>query len=423
MDNAIQKIQNWIQRGNVDDILDLSFLRLTSLPDLPSSLKILYCYNNQLTSLPDLPSSLKILICDNNKITNLPNLPSSLQKLSCSNNYLTSLPDLPSLQKLSCSNNKLTDLPNLPSSLKILHCNENYLTSLPDLPTNLQELNCNANELTSLPDLPSSLKILSCSSNQLTSLPDLPLNLQVLYCKNNPFLKDSFRPNNPPVKIPYNIMNTDLEPDEYIRVRPIVNIKDVEDHLPSDISYIVDEYLGSSCDMLSEYGDRCGYKTRYTKSYVDKDGELIEMNKQEIDTLIKYGIKPKIINKKYNCVNYCKQHCDLGVSKILDINDKIINIYEDDDIIFKEMNLKIDHIIKNKDKEEKIDLKDICKTKDNYHIELYIQLKLNKIPKNYKIKFEKDGKEIRYISSSKWKLIEKFDRIYAFLEYDLIYNE
>ena len=46
---------------NYNDVVYLkcTHMRLTSLPKLPCSLKILHCSFNQLTSLPDLPYSLK----------------------------------------------------------------------------------------------------------------------------------------------------------------------------------------------------------------------------------------------------------------------------------------------------------------------------------------------------------------------------
>ena len=123
---------------------------------LPTSLKFLYCSNNQLTSLPDLPSHLQELICSYNQLTSLPDLPNSLQILVCSGNQLISLPDLPnSLKKLSFNNNKLTSFANiqLPNSLEILDCSHNKLTSLPDhLPDSLKTLDCSHNQLTSLPD-------------------------------------------------------------------------------------------------------------------------------------------------------------------------------------------------------------------------------------------------------------------------------
>jgi Leucine-rich repeat (LRR) protein len=64
---------------------------LTSLPDnLPATLKVLYCDNNNLTSLPDnLPATLERLYCSYNQITSLPdNLPATLKVLNCSNNPL-----------------------------------------------------------------------------------------------------------------------------------------------------------------------------------------------------------------------------------------------------------------------------------------------------------------------------------------------
>jgi len=64
----------------------------------------LYCYNNKftldgngLTSIPELPNSLKQLYCDHNQFT-------------LDGNGLTSLPDLPnSLQKLLCNYNNFTE--------------------------------------------------------------------------------------------------------------------------------------------------------------------------------------------------------------------------------------------------------------------------------------------------------------------------
>jgi Leucine-rich repeat (LRR) protein len=44
---------------------------LTNLPELPSSLQELHCYDNQLTNLPELPtSSLQELYCFNNPFYN-----------------------------------------------------------------------------------------------------------------------------------------------------------------------------------------------------------------------------------------------------------------------------------------------------------------------------------------------------------------
>ena len=59
--------------------LNVSCQKLTLLPELPSSLQILYCDYNQLTSLPELPSGLQELHCyNNNQLTSLPEFPSGL---------------------------------------------------------------------------------------------------------------------------------------------------------------------------------------------------------------------------------------------------------------------------------------------------------------------------------------------------------
>ena len=68
--------------------LDYSKQNLTSLPELPESLEILYCHNNELTYLPALPESLEILYCNNNNLSELPALPDSLKVLYCFNNNL-----------------------------------------------------------------------------------------------------------------------------------------------------------------------------------------------------------------------------------------------------------------------------------------------------------------------------------------------
>lgn len=96
-------------------------------------------------------TELQFLSCDNNKLTSLPELPSSLTKLECWGNQLTSLPELPSgLTWLNCEGNQLTSLPGLPSGLTFLWCSYNQLTSLPELPSVLTWLNCEGNQLTEI---------------------------------------------------------------------------------------------------------------------------------------------------------------------------------------------------------------------------------------------------------------------------------
>ena len=105
--------------------LNLSNKQLDVLPDLSMyiNLRVLYCWNNKLTSLDNLPSSLKELYCWRNNITSLDKIPHGLLKLYCSFNNLTSLDNLPyGIKKLVCNYNQITSLNNLPQSLELLNC-------------------------------------------------------------------------------------------------------------------------------------------------------------------------------------------------------------------------------------------------------------------------------------------------------------
>ncbi len=224
MDEAIQRINTWIEETNLSgytnlslDLLDLSNLGLTELPSLAllDNLQVLNCSGNQLTSLSSLPNSLQSLDCSHNNLTSLSSSLCSLtnlQFLYCNNNeQLTSLSSLPnsllvlyccdnkrltslslpnSLHELYCyRNNQLTSLSDiLPINLQQLHCCDNIqLTSIGLLPNNLHVLDCRNNQLTSLLNLPDNLSFLSCNDNQLTSLPNLPKNILQLIYYNNPF--------------------------------------------------------------------------------------------------------------------------------------------------------------------------------------------------------------------------------------------
>ena len=122
-DNIDQQYNSFGEILKLDNYNDIIYIwcvnnSLSSLPELPDSLKILYCNENNLTSLPELPDSLTELHCYYNKLYNLPNLPNSLTELDCYNNNLYSLPELPnSLTKLDCANNNLSSLPDIPNSL------------------------------------------------------------------------------------------------------------------------------------------------------------------------------------------------------------------------------------------------------------------------------------------------------------------
>ena len=104
---ALKRINKCIETKSIT--LDLSYLKLSNLPEIPPFVQTLRCSKNQLKELPALPASLQRLYCSNNQLKELPAaLPTLLQTLNCSNNQLTELPaSLPtSLHKLNCSNNQ-----------------------------------------------------------------------------------------------------------------------------------------------------------------------------------------------------------------------------------------------------------------------------------------------------------------------------
>ena len=174
--------------GNAGNIKSLNVNECTSL-------KTLYCNENQLTSL-DLSNNtaLTYLYCNENQLTSLDvSKNTALTYLSCYGNQLTSL-DVSkntALTDLYCNENQLTSLDvSGCTSLTQLECYRNQLTSL-DLSKNtaLTDLNCYGNQLTSLDvSKNTALTYLSCYGNQLTSLTfcDYPV-LESLRCQNNQF--------------------------------------------------------------------------------------------------------------------------------------------------------------------------------------------------------------------------------------------
>ena len=152
-------------------VLDLSRLKLSTLPPLPADLEGLDVSWNKLSALPEkLPKGLqKLCVSWCKKLTALPtNLPQGLLDLDAN----------------SCLN--LTALPeNLPRGLQTLRVGESFLKALPkNLPQGLQELDVwGCRKLTALPkNLPPSLRIL-----KVTSLYEEAL---VTLIRTNPFITE-----------------------------------------------------------------------------------------------------------------------------------------------------------------------------------------------------------------------------------------
>jgi uncharacterized repeat protein (TIGR01451 family) len=107
--------------------------QITSLPQWPNSLEVLYCRNNQISNLPVLPINLKKLFCANNQLNSIPSLPGNLEYLVCENNQLTSLPELPNfLLGLNIQFNNIYCLTNLPQVFYYGVITNNPLTCVPN---------------------------------------------------------------------------------------------------------------------------------------------------------------------------------------------------------------------------------------------------------------------------------------------------
>lgn len=102
MDIAKERIAKW-EKGDYISELNLSCLSLETLPDIPTTCRILNCSYNKLTKLPDLPYCIS-LMCGNNMLTKLPHMPNCVS-LQCQNNLLSYIPDK-AYNLVTCKNNK-----------------------------------------------------------------------------------------------------------------------------------------------------------------------------------------------------------------------------------------------------------------------------------------------------------------------------
>lgn len=135
--------------------------QIPSIPPLPVTLTDFRCANNLLIStLPMMPSGLRILEIEHCNIAILPSLPNELQALQVSYNPITNFPTvLPdSLRSLTCDSANITFLPTIPIRLYLLTCSHNYaLSCLPLLPPKLEFLSVTATGINCLPNHPMGL--------------------------------------------------------------------------------------------------------------------------------------------------------------------------------------------------------------------------------------------------------------------------
>lgn len=136
-------------------ILDVSHNKLETLEGCPKVLQ-LYANGNDLRTLKglgDRKRRLRTLYVDDNYLTSLRNLPYSVREISAKNNYIKSLYGLPDyVQKLNLEYNLMMSVSNPPSQLNEFKLKGNSLDlkSFSDFnPKNLEFLDIRENWLTS----------------------------------------------------------------------------------------------------------------------------------------------------------------------------------------------------------------------------------------------------------------------------------
>jgi len=102
----------------------------------------------QITSIKNLPKSLKTLICANNLLIDLPMASEHLETLDLKSNFLTTadLSGFPSLKKINLNFNRLTQLENVPSKIRELYCSDNQIRRIDlEAADQIQILHCSNN--------------------------------------------------------------------------------------------------------------------------------------------------------------------------------------------------------------------------------------------------------------------------------------
>jgi len=135
---------------------------------------ITFEHDGEVTSIQNIPDTIKKIECKKQMLTELHDLPESLEELDVTGNYL---------QKLDTKSLKF---------LKILRVSDNDLETLENLPESIEEIECDNNQLTKL-DLAGlqNLRSLHCSNNQLLVVANPPESLTDFKMENNPFVEIS----------------------------------------------------------------------------------------------------------------------------------------------------------------------------------------------------------------------------------------
>jgi Leucine-rich repeat (LRR) protein len=191
-EEALRRIEETRESGA--RMLDLSYLKLRTLPEAIGRLTQLTALNlsaNQLSTLPESIgqlTQLQELNLSDNQLSKLPEAIgrlSQLQALKLYGNHLSELPEsigrLSQLEELNLSDNQLSTLPGAIgqlSRLQTLDLRDNQLSELPESIgrlSQLEELNLSDNQLSTLPGAIgqlSQVQTLDLSNNRLSTLPE-----------------------------------------------------------------------------------------------------------------------------------------------------------------------------------------------------------------------------------------------------------
>ena len=141
-----RRIKAWLKKiiFNTDQLLDLSELNLSSLPELPARLEHLDISFNKLCSLEKCPPFLKTFIAVGNTISHLESLSESLTVIDISRNEISALPNLPkNLIHLNIAINRIEELPEKIfdcTKLRLLDFSENKISQWQPWQRTLQRL-------------------------------------------------------------------------------------------------------------------------------------------------------------------------------------------------------------------------------------------------------------------------------------------
>ena len=184
-DKVQYRINKWVKDNKPTKVLDLSYLNLTSIPELPDTIERLKLGGNPITELNNLPTNLKYLECQGTNIKNLDNLPKHITYINCAySTSLESIDNLPnSIKKIHVTASKyLKKISTLPSSLRelcIIGCNS--LEEMCNLPHNLRVIVIIQTAITILPLLPESIRKLCILENNIKEITYLPSNIKYLH--------------------------------------------------------------------------------------------------------------------------------------------------------------------------------------------------------------------------------------------------